>query len=71
MGQYFKDHKVHITQLYNTIRIKGAKVIRGDRDKLSQKKRCDTLLTFIKRGGKNSFRSTLPFRGISAFYVRM
>lgn len=38
-GQYFKDHEVHVTQLYNTIRIKGAKEITGDRDKLSQREK--------------------------------
>lgn len=67
MGQYFKDHKVHITQLYNTIRIKGAKVIRGDRDKLSQKKRCDSLLTFIKRGGKTHLEGPFFSGGFQPF----
>lgn len=32
--------------------LKGAKEITADRDKLSQRERCDSLLTFIKRGGK-------------------
>lgn len=32
--------------------LKGAREITADRDKLSQRERCDSLLTFIKRGGE-------------------